>query len=82
MSRSVVVRFAAGLVAGAAVGWYLGARAGPERAATIEGWLGDAVERLAGREEPSWEPGLEFNPDFSPTLEEIAADARGEAPSA
>jgi hypothetical protein len=32
--------------------------------------------------EPSYEPGLEFNPDFSPTPDEIMADMRGEAPSA
>jgi hypothetical protein len=32
--------------------------------------------------EPTYEPGLEFNPDFSPSPEEILADLRGEAPSA
>ena len=32
--------------------------------------------------EPTWEPGLEFNPDFDLTPEEILADIRGEAPSA
>ena len=32
--------------------------------------------------EPTWEPGLEFNPDFDLTAEEILADIRGEAPTA
>lgn len=32
--------------------------------------------------EPSWEPGLEFNPDFDLTPEEIMADIRGESPTA
>lgn len=32
--------------------------------------------------EPSWEPGLEFNPDFDLTPEEILADIRGESPTA
>ncbi|MEI7623614.1 MAG: hypothetical protein WCJ88_08660 [Actinomycetes bacterium] len=32
--------------------------------------------------EPTWEPGLEFNPDFDLTPEEILADIRGESPSA
>lgn len=31
--------------------------------------------------EPSWEPGLEFNPDFDLTPEEIMADIRGESPT-
>ncbi len=31
--------------------------------------------------EPSWEPGLEFNPDFDLTPEEILADIRGESPT-
>jgi hypothetical protein len=34
------------------------------------------------RPEAVWEPGLEFNPDFDPTPEEILADIRGESPSA
>ncbi len=37
---------------------------------------------LPSEPEPTYEPGLEFNPDFSPTPEEIMADMRGEAPSA
>ncbi len=32
--------------------------------------------------EPSWEPGLEFNPDFDLSAEEIMADIRGESPTA
>lgn len=32
--------------------------------------------------EPSWEPGLEFNPDFDLSPEEIMADIRGESPTA
>ena len=32
------------------------------------------------RPEPTWEPGLEFNPDFDLTPEEILSDIRGEAP--
>ena len=31
--------------------------------------------------EPSWEPGLEFNPDFDLTPEEILADIRGDSPT-
>lgn len=43
-----------------------------------------AVVILARRRQPeaSWEPGLEFNPDFDLTAEEILADIRGESPSA
>lgn len=39
---------------------------------------------LARRRQPeqTWEPGLEFNPDFDLTAEEILADIRGEAPTA
>ncbi len=37
---------------------------------------------LRRRPEPSWEPGLEFNPDFDLTTDEILADLRGEAPTA
>ena len=32
--------------------------------------------------EPSWEPGLDFNPDFDLTPEEIMADIKGESPTA
>jgi len=34
------------------------------------------------RPEATWEPGLEFNPDFDLTAEEILADIRGESPTA
>ena len=34
------------------------------------------------RPEPTWEPGLEFNPDFDLTPEEIIADIEGDSPSA
>jgi hypothetical protein len=40
-----------------------------------------AVLARLRRPEASWEPGLEFNPDFDLTPEEILADIRGEAPS-
>ena len=44
---------------------------------------GQVVARVIPDEpEPTYEPGLEFNPDFSPTTEEILADLRGDAPSA
>lgn len=52
---------------------------------------GDAARARAGlmvdkvlpsEPEPTYEPGLEFNPDFTPTADEILADLRGEAPSA
>lgn len=32
--------------------------------------------------EPTFEPGLEFNPDFDLTEAEIVADFRGESPTA
>jgi hypothetical protein len=32
--------------------------------------------------EPTFEPGLEFNPDFDLTVDEILADIRGESPHA
>ena len=44
---------------------------------------GRMVDRVLPSEpEPSYEPGLEFNPDFTPTADEILADLRGDAPSA
>jgi len=51
----------------------------------------EAAKERAGRvvsvvipDEPEagYEPGLEFNPDFTPTADEILSDLRGEAPSA
>ena len=112
------MKFRTGLIIGAAVGYYYGARAGRERFEQIDAVLsrvrarpqyqqardratgaisgagrlardraGAAIDSavsavLPSEPEPSYEPGLEFNPDFSPTPEEILADLRGEAPSA
>ena len=39
-----------------------------------------AVRRVGP--EPTFEPGLEFNPDFDLTEAEILADIRGESPHA
>jgi len=44
--------------------------------------LGFVVVARRRQPEPTWEPGLEFNPDFDLTAEEILADIRGEAPTA
>ena len=46
------------------------------------GFTGLVVASRRRQPEATWEPGLEFNPDFRPTAEEIEADLRGEAPSA
>ena len=44
---------------------------------------GQVVARVVPDEpEPTYEPGLEFNPDFDLTVDEILADLRGDAPSA
>ena len=37
---------------------------------------------FTGGDEPSWEPGLEFNPDYRPTEEEIREDVFGREPQA
>ena len=43
---------------------------------------GQVVDRVVpSGPEPTFEPGLEFNPDFTPTAEEIEQDLRGEAPA-
>ncbi|MCU0310279.1 MAG: hypothetical protein MUE36_04965 [Acidimicrobiales bacterium] len=112
------MRFKTGFVVGAAVGYYLGARAGRERylqiertldrarataayqraagqvearigdvreraKATVSSVAGDAVDAVLGSEpEATWEPGLEFNPDYRPTLEEMEADLVGREPGA
>jgi hypothetical protein len=107
------MRFKTGFVVGAAVGYYLGAKAGRERYLQIERTLdrvrahsayqaasekvGEGLEKARGRvkdtaggafdsvlggEEPSWEPGLEFNPDYRPTAEEMEADLVGREPGA
>lgn len=48
----------------------------------IAATLGFVVLARRRQPEPTWEPGLEFNPDFDLTAEEILADIRGEAPTA
>ncbi|CAB4344904.1 unannotated protein [freshwater metagenome] len=48
----------------------------------IAATLGFVVVARRRQPEPTWEPGLEFNPDFDLTAEEILADIRGEAPTA
>lgn len=50
--------------------------------ASVLGLVAFVVVARRRRPEPTWEPGLEFNPDFDLTPEEILADIRGEAPSA
>lgn len=44
--------------------------------------LGLVIAARRRQPEPSWEPGLEFNPDFDLTPEEILADIRGDSPTA
>jgi len=44
--------------------------------------IGLVVAARRRRPEPTWEPGLEFNPDFDLTMEEILADIEGRAPTA
>ncbi len=45
-------------------------------------FVDSAYSSILGSEpEASYEPGLEFNPDFTPTEEEIIADLRGDAPA-
>ena len=50
--------------------------------AVVGGLTVFVVAARRSRPEATWEPGLEFNPDFRPTEAEIEADLRGEAPSA
>jgi hypothetical protein len=41
---------------------------------------GDALSSVRpSRPEPEWEPGLEFNPDYRPSEEDLLADFRGES---
>jgi hypothetical protein len=49
-----------------------------EKASGVAGGAFDSV--LGGKEEPSWEPGLEFNPDYRPTEEDIRDDVFGREP--
>jgi hypothetical protein len=59
----------------------MGAAAGAGEAAKAK--AGQVVSRVIPDDpEPTYEPGLEFNPDFTPTPDEILADLRGDAPSA
>jgi len=51
--------------------------------AAVVGGLGAfVVAARRRRPETVWNPGLEFDPDFDLTPEEIEADRRGESPSA
>jgi hypothetical protein len=50
--------------------------------AVVASAVGLVVAARRRQPEPSWEPGLEFNPDFDLTPEEIMADIRGESPTA
>lgn len=50
--------------------------------AMLAGAVGFVFAARHRRPEATWEPGLEFNPDFDLTEEEIIADIRGESPSA
>lgn len=50
--------------------------------AMVAGAVGFVVAARRRQPEATWEPGLEFNPDFDLTEEEIIADIRGESPSA
>ena len=50
--------------------------------AMVAGAVGFVVAARRRHPEATWEPGLEFNPDFDLTEEEIIADIRGESPSA
>jgi hypothetical protein len=43
---------------------------------------GDALDTVLGDQpEASWEPGLEFNPDYRPSEKEIREDVFGREPS-
>ncbi|MFM8861884.1 MAG: hypothetical protein ACKOIA_05445 [Acidimicrobiia bacterium] len=48
----------------------------------VVGLVAFVVAARRRRPETVWNPGLEFDPDFDLTLEEIEADRRGESPSA
>jgi hypothetical protein len=102
------MRFRAGFIVGAAIGYYYGAKAGRERyeqldralervrrhpsyqqaSEVVTGRLGqvqdlakDKIGSIAGGSldsvlgaEPEYEPGLEFNPDYRPTEQEMLDD--------
>jgi len=47
----------------------------------VKGMARDKASGAFGNgDEPSWEPGLEFNPDYRPTEEEIREDVFGREP--
>ena len=46
------------------------------------GVVGFIVAARRRSPEPTWQPGLEFDPDFDLTADEIEADLRGESPHA
>jgi len=48
----------------------------------VVGVVAFVVAARRRRPEAVWNPGLEFDPDFDLTPEEIEADRRGESPSA
>jgi hypothetical protein len=48
----------------------------------VVGLVAFVVAARRRRPETVWNPGLEFDPDFDLTPEEIEADRRGESPSA
>jgi len=48
---------------------------------TVGAVTDSALSSVVNREpEPQWEPGLEFNPDYRPSEEDLLADFRGETP--
>lgn len=51
-------------------------------AVLVVGLASFVVAARRRRPETVWNPGLEFDPDFDLTTEEIEADRRGEASSA
>jgi len=51
-------------------------------AVVVVGLVAFVVAARRRRPETVWNPGLEFDPDFELTVEEIEADRRGESPSA
>ena len=51
-------------------------------AVPVLGLVAFVVAARRRRPETVWNPGLEFDPDFDLTPEEIEADRRGESPSA
>ena len=48
----------------------------------VIGAVGFVIAARRRSPEPTWQPGLEFDPDFDLTADEIEADLRGESPHA